>query len=158
MRKAKREITGQAELEAILKSSGVMRLGLAVDNVPYVVPLNFGYHDGRIYFHCATEGRKLDMIAKNDLVCFEVEGSYNLITADKPCGWTSRYRSVIGWGRASVVEDPKERLAGFKILMRHVSGQDYHDADFPAEHADKALIVRIDIEHMTGKKHHWDEQ
>lgn len=158
MRKAKREVTDQAELEAILGATGVMRLGLAVNNVPYVVPLNFGYESGRIYFHCARQGRKLDMIAENDLVCFEVEGGYELAAADKPCGWTSRYRSVIGWGRASVVEDPRERLTGFKILMRHVSGQDHHDADFPAEHADKALIVRIDIEHMTGKKHQWDEQ
>jgi len=160
MRKAHREITDKTELEAILASTGVMRLGLCVDGVPYVVPLNFG-HDaeaGRIYFHCAREGRKLDMIAANERVCFEVEGGYGLVAAAEPCGWTARYRSVIGWGRALVCQDQAERLHGFKILMRHVSGQDFDDGDFPARHAGKAAIVRIDIEHMTGKKHKWDEQ
>lgn len=156
MRKANREITDQAELEEVLRSSGVMRLGMAAGGVPYVVPLNFGHEPGRIYFHCAREGRKLDMIAENDLVCFEVEGGHEIIVADKPCSYNTRYRSVIGWGRARIVEDPDERMHGFKVIMRHVAGRDFEDADFPAEHAGKAHIVAIDIERMTGKKLKWD--
>lgn len=157
MRKKEREIEDLTELETVLRATQVMRLGLCVDNVPYVVPLNFGYEPGRIYFHCALEGRKLDMIAKNDQVCFEVEGGYELITADQPCGYTARYRSIIGWGRAHVIVDPSERLHGFKIIMRHVSGKDYEDADFLPQHADRAHVVAIDIEHMAGKKLKWND-
>lgn len=157
MRKHKREITDLAEIEDILRSTDVMRLGLAVDDVPYVVPLNFGYEPGRIYFHCARTGRKLEMIAANGLVCFEVEGGYELESADKPCSFTARYRSVIGWGRARIAADRGERMHGLQVLMRHVSGRDFEESDFPEEHADKAHIVCIEIEHMAGKKHKWDE-
>lgn len=157
MRKANREVTDPAELDEILRSATVMRLGLCVDDVPYVVPLNFGYEPGRIYFHSAREGRKLDMIARNEKVCFEAEGGYDLISADKPCDYWTRFRSVIGWGRARIVTDPDERLHGFKVLMRHVAGRECTDQDFPAKHADLAHIVAIDIERMTGKKHKWDQ-
>lgn len=157
MRKHKREITDLSELADVLASAEVMRLGLCVDNEPYVVPLNFGYEPGRIYFHCAREGRKLEMIAANNKVCFEIEGGYELISDEKPCSYTARYRSVIGWGRARIVEDPIERMHGFKVLMRHVAGREFDDADFPAEHADKAHVVAIEIEHMTGKKLKWNQ-
>jgi hypothetical protein len=154
MRKGDREITDRAELEEVLRAATVMRLGLAVEDVPYVVPLNFGYEDGRVYFHCAREGKKLEMIERNDLVCFEVEAEYELHEADKPCAWTAWYKSLIGWGRARVVRDPEERMRGFRALMRHVAGREYEDGDFPEEHADLALIVAVDVERMTGKKHH----
>lgn len=153
MRKGNREIRDKAELEEVLRATTVMRLGLAAKGVPYVVPLNFGYEGGRVYFHCAREGKKLDMIEQNDLVCFEVEAEYELQEADKPCAWTAWYKSVIGWGRARVVRDHEERMRGFRALMRQVSGREYADGDFPAEHADLALIVAVDVERMTGKKH-----
>ena len=90
MRKKERAVTDRKEIESIIQSAEVVRLGFAVENVPYVVPVNFGYEDGALYVHCAQEGRKLDMIRQNNLVCFEVDiDSKILDEGDVACKWTS---------------------------------------------------------------------
>ncbi len=73
MRRREREIRDQAGIQEILEKGLVCRLGLYDGQYPYVVPMNFGYRDGRIYFHCAAEGRKIDILQKNDRVCIEVD-------------------------------------------------------------------------------------
>ena len=79
LRRADREIADPTVIEAILRRAGVGRLGLAVDNTPYVVPLNYVYHSGAIYFHSADEGRKISMLKANPQVCFEVDEHYGTV-------------------------------------------------------------------------------
>ena len=73
MRKKEREITDIGEIEKIIRKATVCRLGLALNDVPYVVPLSFGYADKTLYLHGAKEGKKLDIIRQNNRVCFEVD-------------------------------------------------------------------------------------
>ena len=78
-------IENRDEMEEILQRADVGRLGLADDDEPYVVPLNFAYSDGCIYFHTGFEGRKLEIIQKKPRVCFEVDEQLEIVINEQPC-------------------------------------------------------------------------
>ena len=68
MRKANREIIDKSAIRAIMEEALVCRLGLCDDATPYVVPMNFGLGENCLFLHCAAEGRKLDILRRNDRV------------------------------------------------------------------------------------------
>jgi len=99
MRKQEREITDIAEIEAVINRADVCRIALADGNIPYIVTMNFGYsggHHRKLYFHCAREGRKLDMIRKNNYACFEMDIDHQIVKSDKACDLSMKYKSVVG--------------------------------------------------------------
>lgn len=149
MRREERQITSRTDIDAIIRRARVCRLGLCVDNQPYVVPLCFGYDGEAIYFHCARVGRKLDMIRANPNVCFEIDDDHEVIAADTSCKWTMRYRSVIGFGTAEIIEDDEGVRKGLDVLMGQFTDQwsDYNDAVIP-----KTRIIRVQITEMTAEK------
>ena len=149
MRRSKQQLT-QEECIAILQhaTSGVLSV-LGDDGYPYGVPLSFAYHDGRLVFHSAVSGHKVDAIANHP------KASFTVISADDvvPQEITTYYRSVIAFGRASIVEDRDE-----KVRLLHVLGERYwpgHDADIADEIAprlDRMHVIVLDIEHLSGKQ------
>jgi nitroimidazol reductase NimA-like FMN-containing flavoprotein (pyridoxamine 5'-phosphate oxidase superfamily) len=149
LRRKEKEITDQSEIDAIVRSSQVCRLGLVDEGVAYIVPLCFGYKDNSLFFHSATEGRKIEILKRNNRVCFEFDGGVCVTTGKTACAWGMQYRSVIGYGTAGFIEEPAEKRRALDIIM----GQ-YADGVF--EYSDKALaktlIIKVDISHMTGKK------
>jgi len=151
MRKAEREIRDQARILAIMKEALVCRLGLADEGRPYVVPMNFGLGEGCLYLHCAREGRKLDILRKNNRVCFEMDLLREIKQGPTACNWGARYESVIGFGRASFVEDPQEKRAALDRIM------DHYGAEGPFSYADAVLteteVIKVSIESVTGKCH-----
>ena len=149
MRKKEKEITDPAEIEQIIKQARVCRLGLVDGSEPYVVPVCFGYENNAFYFHCAPEGRKLELIKNNNRVCLEIDTDVEITGAEKPCGWSARYRSVIGVGRAHILEDEADKIRGLTVLMRQFEGK---GTAVEFEKADRTAVVRIDIENITGKK------
>jgi nitroimidazol reductase NimA-like FMN-containing flavoprotein (pyridoxamine 5'-phosphate oxidase superfamily) len=149
MRKKEKEITDPAEIEQIIKQARVCRLGLVDGSEPYVVPVCFGYENNAFYFHCASEGRKLELIRNNNQVCVEIDTDVEITSAKKPCGWSTRYRSVIGVGRAHILEDEADKVHGLTVLMHQFGGKGSAGA---FEKADRTAVVRIDIENITGKK------
>ncbi len=149
MRKKEKEITDPTEIEQIIKQTRVCRLGFVDGNEPYVVPVCFGYEKNAFYFHCAPEGRKLELIRNNNRVCVEIDTDVEITDAEKPCGWSARYRSVIGVGRAHILEDEADKIRGLTVLMRQF-GEKRPAVSF--EKADRTAVVRIDIENITGKK------
>ena len=149
MRKKEKEITDPAEIEQIIKQAKVCRLGLVDGSEPYVVPVCFGYENNAFYFHCAPEGRKLELIRNNNQVCVEIDTDVEITGAEKPCGWSTRYRSVIGVGRAHILEDEADKIRGLTVLMRQFEGK---GTAVEFEKADRTAVVRIDIENITGKK------
>lgn len=149
MRRKEKEITDPAEIEQIITQARVCRVGLADGNKPYVVPVCFGYDKKAFYFHCAPEGYKLELIKKNNRVCVEIETDIEIIYAEKPCGWSTKYRSVIGVGRAYILEDEMDKIYGLTVIMRQF-GEKSPEMEF--ERAERVAVVRIDIEHITGKK------
>jgi nitroimidazol reductase NimA-like FMN-containing flavoprotein (pyridoxamine 5'-phosphate oxidase superfamily) len=122
---------------------------LSDENRPYIVPLCFGYQNRTLYFHGARKGKKIDMIRKNPYVCFEFDLNSGITKAEKACKWGMGYKSVIGSGKASLLDDPEEKKEALGIIM----GQ-YGDGDFsfPDNIVEKTAIIKIDIEEMTGKR------
>jgi hypothetical protein len=149
MRQAEREITDQEELEKVIMKAEVCRLGLVDQGEPYIVPLNFGYRNGVLYFHCAREGRKLDIIRRNPEVCFELESDVHLVPGERPCQWTSSFHSVIGWGRATVMLDEVGVKEGLGVLMEHYAPGPY---EFDPRSLALTAIIRVDVERMSGKR------
>lgn len=150
MRRHKQEITDNEIIEEILHKALVCRIGLAEDNMPYVVPVCFGFKDGSIYVHSSRHGRKMEIIERNNNVCFEVDVDVKTVPADTACKWTLQYRSVIGFGKAEVVRDEDERIHALNVIMEHYSGRSSHQYEAgPLEHA---AIIKIHIESMTGKR------
>lgn len=148
MRRHDRQVTDPEQIDDILGRAEVVRVAMAVDNEPYIVTLNYGYADGALYMHSANKGRKLDMMRANPRVCFTVDVDYGLKKADEACKWGVNYRSVVGYGRASVVEDMAGKKAALAVLMGHFDEADY---DFPDANVKPVSVIRIDIEEMTAK-------
>ncbi|MCG7844615.1 MAG: pyridoxamine 5'-phosphate oxidase family protein [Methanomassiliicoccales archaeon] len=149
MRKAEREITDREELEKIVMKAEVCRLGMVDEGEPYIVPMNFGYRNGALFFHCAREGRKLDIVRRDPRVCFELESDVHLVPGEKACLWTSSFRSVIGWGRATVVLDEAGLKDGLEALMEHYTEGPFH---FDPRSMAQTAIIRVDVERMSGKR------
>jgi len=143
-------IDSREEMEEILRRCAWGCLGVIVDSEPYVVPLNYAYDDGRILFHCALEGRKLDGIRANPEVCFivaEQPGAVRDHPAGDPCHVDSD--SVICRGTARIVEDLDERAAVLNTFNRAYRP----DADdVPADRVANCGAVVIVIGEMTGRR------
>jgi len=150
MRRSEKEIKDRAELEHILKTSEICRLGMVQEGIPYIVPMNYGYADGALYMHSAREGRKMDILRAENYVCFEIESGAKLVEAEDACGWTSRYTSIIGYGHVELIDGPAEKQHGLAVLMSHYS--DRTDWEFPDRQLDRVLVLRLTIESMSGKK------
>lgn len=145
----KDKIKTQEETIQILNecTNGVLAV-IGDDGYPYGVPVSYIYNDGKIYFHCAGEGHKLDAIKAEPKVSFTVVGADN-IAPDK---FTTAYKSVIAFGKASIIDTDEEKMAALNLIREKYSG------NFPKEGAayiekfwDKTTVVVIEIEHMTGK-------
>lgn len=149
MRRSEKEITDRAEIDAVIQRSKVLRLGLSDYGQPYVVPLCFGYDGRSLYFHCAREGRKLEILRRNNRVCVEFDIVDGLVESDQACNWSMKFQSVIGFGTAQVVEDLPEKRDALALLMTQYSGRSFA---FPDDALKGTVIVRIDILSMTGKQ------
>jgi nitroimidazol reductase NimA-like FMN-containing flavoprotein (pyridoxamine 5'-phosphate oxidase superfamily) len=119
---------------------------------PYITPVNFLYHEGRIYFHSKLIGRKLDNIAENNRVCFEVSETAKLtVSNDRPCACSTRYTSVLAFGAARVISDDTEKAALLNLLVaRYAAGKPFQ----PVEeiHAADCAVVEINIDEISGKR------
>jgi uncharacterized protein len=151
MRRKDREIVDQTAIRAVMAEAQVCRIGLCDDGMPYVVPMNFGLGQNCLYLHCASEGRKLDILRKNDRVCFEMDILHEVWRHALNCGCSARFDSVIGFGRAIIVEDPGEKRLALNRIMEHYGAEG--PFSYSEEFFAKTVIIRIDIESMTGKHH-----
>lgn len=137
------------ECNALLQRAGVLRLGLIESGDPYVVPVNFGYDGERIYVHGPREGRRIAAVAEGARVCFEVDEG-EVVAADRPCGYTSRFRSVIGYGAARLLADEAEKLHGLDVIMRHYGSS---GEGIPPEKCAITSVLEIVIGSIDGKWH-----
>ena len=149
MRRKEKEILDREEIESIIRKADVCRLGLSDNNIPYIVPLNFGYRDSCLYFHTPKVGKKIDMIKGNNRVCFELDINHEVVRADNPCDWNMKYQSVIGYGRAFLLEDIDEKRQALDVIIEHYSGQ---TGEYAEKLVDRLAVIKVQIESMTGKK------
>lgn len=149
MRRTEKEIRSRMEIDSIIRRSQVCRLGLSDQGSPYVVPLCFGYDGRALYFHCAREGRKLEILRRNDKVCFEFDIVEGMVEANPSCDWGIRYQSVIGFGRATEVVNAADKEHALALIMAQYSKRAF---SFPPEAVNRTSIVKIEIENLTGKQ------
>lgn len=148
MRRKDKEITDRDIINAIMGKARVCRLGLSDKNRAYIVPLSFGYDGNSLYFHGFPEGKKIDILRKNSAICFELDSGGEPIVSDKACSWSVRYKSVIGYGKALLIEDVDAKMKALEIIMRHYSEQSFV---CPEEVVDGTAVIRVDIETVTAK-------
>jgi nitroimidazol reductase NimA-like FMN-containing flavoprotein (pyridoxamine 5'-phosphate oxidase superfamily) len=147
--KQEKEIFKISAIEAIIKKALVCRLGLSDEENPYIVPLSFGYQDKTLYFHSAAKGKKIDIMRKNPRVCFEIDINSEIIKAEDECKWGMRYQSVIGYGKAVLLQSADEKRRALKIIMSQYSDRQYHFID---KEIQKTAVIKVEIEDMTGRQ------
>jgi len=137
------------ECEAVLASGQRGILAVHGENgYPYGLPLNYLYLDGRIYFHCAKDGHKLDAIRTDEKVCFTVLSE----PVRNPGEWWNCFTSVICFGRAVEVTDRDEAERILRLIGAKYFPEGYDIEGDMAKNARNALIVGITIDHMSGKR------
>ena len=152
MTKRERQITDQQQILHILDTAKVLHLGLAVDNEPYVVPMNYGYtmENGKLvlYLHSALQGKKLDMIRRNPNVFFEMDCDLMPFEGEKPCQYGLVYSSIMGRGKAQIVEDVEEKMKAMTVLMKTQTQKDF---EFNDRLVSIVAVIRIDTAEYTAK-------
>ena len=152
MTKRERQVTDPAKIRDILDRAKVLHLGLAVDNEPYVVPMNYGHTFENeklvIYLHSALRGKKLDMIRQNPRVFFEIDCDQQSFEGVKPCQYGMVYSSIMGRGVASFVEDVEAKKQAMVALMKTQTGKDF---TFEDGWVSMVAVIRIDVEAYTAK-------
>ena len=152
MTKRELQITDENQIRAILDTAKVLRLGLAVNNEPYVVPMNYGYtmEEGKLvlYLHSAMRGKKLDMIRANPNVFIEMDCDWTPFEGEKPCQYGLGYSAVSGRGRAVIVEELQEKLDGMSRLMKTQTGKDF---EFNERLVSIVSVIRLDVSEYTAK-------
>ena len=146
------QVTDPQQIRHILDTGKVLHLGLAVDNEPYVVPMNYGYtlEDGKlvVYLHSAVRGKKLDMLRANPNVFFEIDCDLMPFEGRVPCQYGLVYSSVMGRGKATIVEDVEEKKRAMSILMKTQTGKDF---TFEDRLVTIVAVIRIDVSEYTAK-------
>ena len=153
MRRIDRQVTEPEQIRQILDQCKVCRIAMQDEEGLYIVPLNFAYQwDGELtlYFHSAKEGRKLDAFRKNPSVAFEMDCSHQLIEAEKPCSFSFLYASLVGTGKAEMVENVAEKIEALEKLMLHQSGKAF---SFDEKMANTVAVFKIRVSSFSGKAH-----
>ena len=150
MLKKNREISDPSEMEQILKKGKIISVAMCHDEQPYVLPFNYGFLNGLIYIHSAKEGFKLNVLAKNPKVAFNVVTDVQLLSADQPKDCSVAYSSVVGFGKVRIVDDPVEKLTALEAIM--VQYYPKNDAwNYPDKVVAACTVWCVEIEHLTGK-------
>ena len=149
MRRKDKEIKDIVEIQSIIGKSNVCRIALSKNNSPYIIPVCFGYKDNCLYFHSANVGKKIDIIEKNNNICFEFDDYRGLLISENPCDWDIKYSSVIGSGKASIIHDFDEKIKALNIIIEHYSDTFYK---FQKKNIDAVTIIKVEIESITGKR------
>lgn len=150
MRRSKQELPADEALRLLeAGSSGVLAL-LGDGGWPYAVPLSYAYAAGKLYFHCARAGHKLDAVRSEPRASFCVVAQ-DLVVPEK---YTTHYRSVIAFGRVRILEDGDEKRRGIELLAERFAPDDSagHRRRVVDSEWDNFCVLEFDIEHLTGKE------
>ena len=150
--KRERQVTDPEQIRHILDTGKVLHLGLAVNDEPYVVPMNYGYtmEDGKLtlYLHSAVQGKMLDMMRANPKVFFEIDCDLMPFEGQVACQYGLVYSSIMGRGTATIVEDVEEKKKAMSVLMKTQTGKDF---TFEDRLVSIVAVVRIDVAEYTAK-------
>ena len=152
MTKRERQITDPGRILEILDQAKVLHLGLCVDNMPYVVPMNYGYAFENeklvLYLHSAVRGKKLDMLRQNPNVFFSIDCDRIPFPGKVACQYGMSYSSIMGRGKARILEDSEEKQQAMTVLMKTQTGMNF---TFNAPLVSIVAVIRIDVTEYTAK-------
>ena len=154
MRRNDREIKDISSVLKIIETCDVCRLAFSDGIYPYIIPMNFGFsfENGilNLFFHCANNGKKLDILRKNSNVCFEFDRQCKLIEGEKACDYSVESESVIGFGTAEIINKKSEKTNALLHLMKQYSPQ--NEFSIPENMLDKVTVFKVASTNFTGKK------
>lgn len=154
MRRKDREVTDINDLLNIVEECRICHLGLMDNKGMYIVPLNYGYEyinqNLVLYFHSAQVGRKIDAINQNSNVCVEMDCDHRLIEGEKACDFSFGFKSIIGNGRASIINDYDEKIKGLNLLMKHETQKEF---EFDEKMVQRVSVIKVVVDEFTGKYH-----
>jgi nitroimidazol reductase NimA-like FMN-containing flavoprotein (pyridoxamine 5'-phosphate oxidase superfamily) len=148
MRRSEKEVTDRKEIDAVINGAMVCRVGLVDGDEAYIVPMNFGYSEGCLWFHCALEGRKMRLIERTGKACFEIDIDEGLVLDKDAYRCSNNFRCVMGTGRIGIVTSAEERAKGVEVLMRH-----YHPGEYVVTDKcmGKTAVIKLEIESISCK-------
>ncbi len=145
MRLTKREIVSREKIDKCIKECSVVRLGMISRGEPYIVPLNFVYFEGSVYFHCAGAGRKIEAIRENPLVCLEFDEMHGIAEESAD----TFYTSIIAWGSAREESNRETAKKALELICSKYLKQARVITD---EMVTGTTIVSVRINRVTGKE------
>ena len=150
MRRKDKEITDMTEIRAIMENATICHLAMSEENRPYVIPVNFGIKDNNIYIHSALEGKKMDIIERNNNVCVEMDIDHEVEIGRRPCISGTKYKSVIAFGKAFFIDDLEEKKKALNVILDHYSTDGPYE--FQEKEVNRVSIIKIELEKISGKK------
>jgi nitroimidazol reductase NimA-like FMN-containing flavoprotein (pyridoxamine 5'-phosphate oxidase superfamily) len=149
MRRTDKELTDRLAIDAVIRGSLYCHVAFADGDIPYVLPLSFGYDGSALYFHTAKTGKKIDCISANPRVCFAMECGVELISGgSNPCKWTFSFNSVVGDGLVTELRTLEEKAHGLNQIMLHYSQAEWQ---FDSASLASTRVWRIEIRSISGK-------
>lgn len=150
MRRKDREITDRTEMESIIKATNLLHMALVDGDMPFLVPVFYAFDGTSLYFHSAQSGSKIEILKRNNNVCFEISIDNGFIESEEPCDFEAKHRTVIGTGKAFFVEDEADKIKALDLIVAHFTDKKF---EYPKTNLDRTAVIRIDITSLKGKKH-----
>ncbi|WP_051273417.1 pyridoxamine 5'-phosphate oxidase family protein [Desulfotruncus alcoholivorax] len=145
-----RDFLTESEARAFLAGQTWGRLATVGPDGPYITPLHYVLNDDKIYFHSSTEGKKLDNLAADSRVCFEVSTLIDILEHHTPCKFSTRFISVQVFGKAYLVKETEEKLAVLNLLAQRFMKSEFVPVD--AAQASKVSVIALHIERISGRE------
>lgn len=147
-----RQIIDDNIIDKIIDCATCIRLGL-YDGEMYIVPLNFGFQNNNgkrtFYFHSAKKGKKLDIIEKNNKACFQLDTDISIALKDAPCSSTCYYKSIIGNGMISFIDDTEEKTFALNSILKKYTGKTV--SQMKKEALDSVAVFKLEVDCLTCK-------
>ncbi len=150
MRRVNREITDRAEIDEIIRSARLMRIALVDGNMPFLVPVFYGFDGVSLYFHSAKAGTKIEILKRNNNICFEISIDHGVIISDMACDFEAKHRTAIGIGKALFIEYEAEKIKALDLIVANFSDVKF---EYPKSNLRQTAVIRIDIDSVKGKKY-----
>lgn len=155
MRRYDLEITDKTKIADIFNKCTCCRVGFYDNGEIYIIPMNYGFSgDGEnyvLYFHGASEGRKINLIKNKPTVGFEIDDGGEIICGKTPCSYSTKYRSIMGNGVISSVEDKDEKIFGLNCILKHYTERDSFSFDIKSLSSVK--VFKLTVKNLSCKIH-----
>ena len=146
-----REITFKPEIEEVISKCEVCNLAMVDDEGnPYVIPMNFGYHENVIYLHSSRQGKKIDLLKKNPKVCvsFSTDHQLHWVNEEVACSWSMKYKSVLAYGKVEFINDMDAKREALDHIMTNYSEREFKYNDPAVKDVQPFKVV---VERMDGR-------